>query len=211
MLTKNINNYIEKYKNTSPSFLIRLESFMKDKNFGYDAKLKLEKLANKIINNKEESLKIVFYIIPEATPRPRLSLITGRFYVKNSKSNNDYMELVVNKNEDIIDFITTPCSFTVNNFLEIPKSFNKFDIILAEMGLIRPITKPDWDNLGKTYSDMIQKHILLDDSLIVDGSSHKYYSLKPRVEIIINYKLNHDSKHNKRIIDKKLKKIYTKE
>lgn len=209
MLTKNITNYIDKYKNVSPNFLIRLQSYLKDKS--YDFKLNIEKLANRIINTPENTLKIVLYIIPEATPRPRLSPISGKFYVRENKRNNDFTELLVKDNKDIINLITTQCRFVVNSFLPIPASFNRIDTILAEMGLIRPITKPDWDNLGKTYSDMIQKHILLDDSLIVDGSSHKYYSLKPRVEILIHYKTSYDCKYNKKIIDKKIANINQKE
>ena len=78
---------------------------------------------------------------------------------------------------------------------------NIVDTILAELGLIKPITTPDWDNLGKTYSDMVQKHLLLNDSLITDGSVSKRYSLKPRIEITITYLLNYDCQYNKKVIE----------
>ena len=205
MLIKNINKYINEYKNISPVFLIRVSEYMKDKSF--DFKSKIEKISNRILNIKENTIKIVLYIIPEATPRPRLSLTSGKFYVKNSKTNSNFMELIVRNNNDILNLITTPCRFIVNTFLPIPKGFNKIDTILAEMGLIRPITKPDWDNLGKTYSDMIQKHLIIDDSIIIEGSCNKYYSLKPRVEILIHYKEEFDCKYNEKLIDKKLNKL----
>ena len=78
---------------------------------------------------------------------------------------------------------------------------NTLDTVLAELGLIKPVTTPDWDNFGKTYSDMVQKYLLLNDSLITDGSVKKRYSLKPRVEITITYLLNYDCLYNKRVIE----------
>jgi len=75
--------------------------------------------------------------------------------------------------------------------------------ILAECGFIRPISKPDFDNLVKTYTDMIQDVLLLDDSLIIEGSSSKYYSWKPRIEFTIEYMVEHDSIYNKNKINKK--------
>ena len=101
--------------------------------------------------------------------------------------------------------ITTPCKFTCRSYLPIPKSMSAIEKILAEMGLIRPITKPDWDNIGKTYSDMIQGMLLLDDSLIIEGVSKKYYSTKPRVEIYIEYMEKYDCLYNERKIRKKVK------
>ena len=78
-----------------------------------------------------------------------------------------------------------------------------YEKIFAELGLIRPIAKPDWDNLGKTYSDMIQGSLLYDDELIVEGISRKFYSMKPRIEISISYMKDIDCKFNKKKIERK--------
>ena len=85
-----------------------------------------------------------------------------------------------------------------------PKNMPKVDVILSELGLNDMITTPDWDNLGKTYSDMIQKWILSKDSLIIDGRSKKFYSLKPRVEILIKYRESHTSNRNQRLVENSL-------
>jgi len=108
---------------------------------------------------------------------------------------------VVKEEKELLHLITKPCSFDVVTYMPIPKSMNIMDTTLAELGMIKPITTPDWDNLGKTYSDMVQKWLLLNDSLITDGSVSKRYSLKPRVEITITYTLNYDSIYNKRVIE----------
>jgi hypothetical protein len=78
---------------------------------------------------------------------------------------------------------------------------NRIDKILSELKLIRPMVKPDWDNAGKTYSDMIQKHLLLEDCLIIDGRTRKFYSIKPRIEINIKYMKKYDCKYNKKKIE----------
>ena len=80
---------------------------------------------------------------------------------------------------------------------------NKIERVLAEMGFIRPISKPDWDNVAKAYCDMIQGFLIYDDSLIIDGTSSKYYSLKPRIEITIEYMEDFDSDFNRKKMKKK--------
>jgi Holliday junction resolvase RusA-like endonuclease len=74
------------------------------------------------------------------------------------------------------------------------------DQVLAEMGLIRPLKKPDFDNLAKTYSDMVQGVLLYDDALIIEGISRKWYSCKPRIEIKFKYMTSYDSDYNKKRI-----------
>ena len=57
-----------------------------------------------------------------------------------------------------------------------------------------------WDNLGKTYSDMIQDILLLNDNIVNPGRVEKYFSLKPRVEIYIKYQDGFDSNFNRKKI-----------
>ena len=80
---------------------------------------------------------------------------------------------------------------------------NNAEKILAELGLIYPISKPDFDNLVKAYCDMIQGYILEDDSLVTEGYVKKRYSIKPRIEISIEYMEDYDSAFNRNKILKK--------
>ena len=50
---------------------------------------------------------------------------------------------------------------------------------------------------------MCQGFLLYDDSLIVEGVSKKYYSVKPRIEIKIKYMEDYDSSFNKKKIKTK--------
>ena len=183
--TKNLKKYAQLYDNIPDIQFDRVREYLDEKKITKKDSETFHRILSNFVKKKETSIKIVIDIIPEATPRPRLG--QGRFYVNNSKSNNNFIEKVC-KSSDIQTLVKDkPCSIDIKNYFPIPKSFNKVATLLAELGILRPITKPDWDNLGKTYSDAIQPWIIQDDALIVDGASHKYYSLKPRVEILIKF------------------------
>ena len=70
-------------------------------------------------------------------------------------------------------------------FKSIPKSMSKKNRILAEEKKLRPITRPDGDNYEKGIFDALKGIIWHDDGQVVDCYWRKYFSCKPRVEIII--------------------------
>lgn len=198
MESKNLKKYVSSYKDIPTNFQERLINFIQNIRFTNKEQEKISNLIDKCMKRKTKTLKLVFYIIPEATPRPRLSSISGRFYVKNAKSNNDFVRLLAK--EENIPLIKTPCKFRCSTYSPVPSNMNTMEKIMSELGFYRPVTTPDWDNYGKTYSDMVQKYILLNDSLIIEGTVKKYYSVKPRVEIEIEYFLDYDCKFNERKI-----------
>lgn len=166
----------------------------------------LEGVRNDIENNlstRWKTISFIFYFIPKATPRARLSGFGKHFYVSDAMNNRKLMEKFV-KNE-LADFkvITTACKLYCDCYFPIPKSMNKSEKLRAEMKLINNLTKPDWDNLGKTYSDMIQNTIIMDDSLIIEGVVRKFYSSKPRIELTIEYADRYDSKYNMKNITRR--------
>lgn len=148
------------------------------------------------------SFKIVLYEDPEGAKRPRFRLINRNNYMQmaianpsfiqvyspNAASDNKYMHrLVDDELVQLTRYIQTPCTVELDAYIKTPSYFNSIDIFLAEIGLHRPISKPDWDNIGKKYSDMLNSNIWLDDALVISGSVNKFYSILPRIEIIINY------------------------
>ena len=58
---------------------------------------------------------------------------------------------------------------------------------MAEIGCIRPIIKPDFDNIEKSYGDAFTGNIWIDDIVVVDATIRKYYSVLPRMEIDLKY------------------------
>lgn len=147
--------------------------------------------------------QIVLFEVPEGSPRPRFRIINRsnlsnmamsnpnfvHVYSLTGKEDNMFMKrLMTQEDFNALDsMIFTPCIVDIYAFLKTPSCYNKEDTILAEIGMHRPISKPDWDNLGKKYSDMFNANIWLDDTLVTDGSVHKFYSVLPRIEIKLRY------------------------
>lgn len=162
------------------------------------SKINEEKLSESIdmIQNIEwKTLKFSFNVIPQPACRPRLS--NGIFYVEGAKENWNYVRRIIQD----ANIIHTACKLHVESYFPIPNTMNSVEKVLAQMKYIRPTGGGDWDNLGKTYSDAIQKTLILNDNIIISGTSEKYYCLKPRVDLTIEYQVDYDSKYNKRKIE----------
>lgn len=202
MRSKKIDEYNDKYGNISNNLNERLNYLFERGKFDNNLLSKIRYMINRNLKLKFKSLTFVFYFIPQATPRPRSSRFSKVFYVKNAINYNELFGNFVKSCEEIDFKISTPCKFITKTYAPTPSSMSKEESILAELELIKNISKPDWDNLGKTYSDMVQKHLIIDDSLIFDGRVQKFYSIKPRIEITIEYMEDYDSEYNKRKVRK---------
>lgn len=147
-------------------------------------------------------INIVLYEDPLGAERPRVRINKSNvvqmakfspkdvhIYSPHAKENNTYMRRVLDTMEldELEQLICTPCYVEFNAYKPTPNYYNVVYKFLAEMGLDRPLTKPDWDNIGKAYSDMYNSNVWLDDALTVDGAVHKYYSILPRVEIKLGF------------------------
>lgn len=160
----------------------------------------IQNLIRVLLGIKKKEINFVFYFIPEATPRPRYSRFTKAFYVKNALDYKTLFSKFIESCEDVEE-ITTPTEFICKVYKPTPKAMNRYETILSELELIKDISKPDWDNIAKTYCDMVQHGLLLDDGLIYKGSLEKLFSVKPRIEISLKYYDKHDCTYNKRKVD----------
>lgn len=70
-------------------------------------------------------------------------------------------------------------------YYEIPKSTSKKRRKLMLEHKIRPIKKPDWDNIGKIVCDSLNLIAYHDDSNVVDAQVRKFFSENPRVDVTI--------------------------
>jgi Holliday junction resolvase RusA-like endonuclease len=199
MNKKDLREYQEKYGNVPNNFFERFNHLVETIKLSAKDIQKIQDTARKLLKAKWEELNFVIYFTPKSTPRPR----SGRngFYVKGAADNSRAFKEFIEQSEHDFGIITTATKFIVDIYLPIPAQMNRIDKILSELKLIRPMVKPDWDNAGKTYSDMIQKHLLLEDCLIIDGRTRKFYSIKPRIEINIKYMKKYDCKYNKKKIE----------
>lgn len=67
----------------------------------------------------------------------------------------------------------------------IPKSKSKKVKALMEQKKLRPIKKPDADNVIKCYLDALNKIAYKDDTQVVDLQIRRFYSYDPRVVVTI--------------------------
>lgn len=73
----------------------------------------------------------------------------------------------------------------IKAYYSIPKSASKKRHSAMLSGEIRPTKKPDMDNVIKIIADALNKIAYRDDTQIVDCQVRKFYSEKPRVEVMI--------------------------
>lgn len=193
-----IKEYQEKYGDI-PLEQNKIISYLYDKlKFTKKDFEKLNEEINHVNNLEWRELDIILPIIPKPSPRPRYSGFTKSFYVTGASENKKLLTYYI---ENIYSIIYTQTYFHVTTYLPTPtSSMSKVEIVRAEMGNLSAMSNPDWDNLGKTYSDMVQQILLMNDNIITKGNVEKYYSIKPRVVINIKYQVGFDSKFNKRRI-----------
>ena len=146
---------------------------------------------------------IVLYEIPEGSPRPRFRLVNRKnlsnlaiknpnfihVYSPTGEEDNNFMRrLMTSEDFDWLDHVIyTPCIVKYSTYFRTPSYFNAVDTYLAELGVHNPISKPDWDNIGKKYSDMSNSNLWLDDRIVISGTVEKWYSVLPRVEIKLDF------------------------
>lgn len=83
-------------------------------------------------------------------------------------------------------FWDIPVRVKITAFYAIPKSFSKKKTEEAESGKIRPLTKPDIDNVVKIVCDALNKVAYRDDTQVIEVVACKYYGKEPKVVIEID-------------------------
>lgn len=184
-----------------------------------------------IIDTKDKMLQqmyympelfVIIYEIPEGSPRPRARFIKskGNNILANARSNPGFIqvysitgasdkkfmqEFKTNSDFDFLEsLIYTPCSVKYDAYFKTPSIFNSKEKMLAELGMIRPLSKPDFDNVEKKYSDMYTGNIWVDDSIVIESNFNKYYSELPRIEITLRYMNMLYNKYQYKSVSKRL-------
>lgn len=174
------------------------------------AKQILSEKARRLENLYYTQISFILYMVPEGAKRPRYRLINRSNITEFAKSsdfihvyspgaaqNNAYMRKVVDAGEldSLNQIICTPCDVVYRAYFPTPSYYNRIEKFMAEIGLDRPIAKPDFDNIAKLYADMYNANVWLDDMLTMKGVVEKYYSILPRVEIDLLYLNSVYNKH----------------
>ena len=117
---------------------------------------------------------------PKAKGRPRFRT-TGRAYTPNDTASYENLVKLAYRDEvgDVMLDGQLFCRITA--YFPIPKSVTKKRRILMSAEHIRPIKRPDLDNIGKTIADALNHIAYGDDSQIVTMVISKKYSENPCV------------------------------
>ena len=212
--------YQEKYSHIPIDYNERL-SWMYDNYKINDRKaIEIYNKRNDMVNSLYyKEFTVILFEEPEGAKRPRFRLINRYNLVNEAMNNSDfvhvyspdakedsvYMKRLID--HDLVELDTliyTPCIVEYNIYIKTPSVFNTVDTFLSELGLIRPLVKPDWDNIGKKYSDMYNHNVWIDDTLVISGTVNRFYSILPRVEIKLRYLNMLYNKYQYNTISKKI-------
>lgn len=137
-----------------------------------------------------ETKRFVIYGEPKGKQRPKFSTINGHARAITPEQTVNFENLVrMEYHAQLGDFIIesgTPVYVLIDAFQSIPKGVSNRKRQLMIRGELRPMKKPDFDNLGKIICDSLNKIAYYDDSAVVDGRVRKFYGIKPRIEVFIS-------------------------
>lgn len=142
-----------------------------------------------------KTVRFTVYGEPKAKGRPRVSVRKSGDGEKTFNRAYTPKETVVYENQVKMEYENQCDSFRFPDdamldvrifaFYGIPKSVSKKKRQMMIDGDIRPIKKPDFDNIAKIICDSLNGIAYRDDAMVVDWMFRKYYSEQPRVEVSI--------------------------
>lgn len=138
-------------------------------------------------------VNMVYYGDPKAQPRAkarRIGNVTSFYDPAATLKQYVLEQLVAQLGQNFVP-VSKEISFTARYYRAMPKSLagKRVDSVLAELGVIRPLSKPDLDNFEKLLYDAVKDVLYTDDGVVVHGDHEKFYSMKPRVEIEVKYRV----------------------
>lgn len=119
---------------------------------------------------------------PQGKGRPRFNGKTGRTYTPDKTVIYENLVKLAYKQQCKGMFFEkgVPLAMEIMAFYKMPQASKKKTVQMAS-GEIRPMTKPDIDNIVKVIADSLNGIAYHDDSQIVACVINKYYSDTPRV------------------------------
>lgn len=130
---------------------------------------------------------MIFEIEPVEQARPRATRFgrTVRMYdpPKVSKFKKELSQLAKLHYRD--EPLDGALEIEISFYRPVQKSLSKKERARRFSGEHRPTVKPDLDNYIKSALDGLNGILWTDDAHIVDLHAHKYYSDRPRIEIIV--------------------------
>jgi Holliday junction resolvase RusA-like endonuclease len=126
---------------------------------------------------------------PVAKGRPRLGVISGHAHAYTPKKTRSYEDIVRQQAVKAYDGAPMACGLNVEAtfYRGVPVSWSRKKAESAILGNLRPIGRPDLDNLFKAVTDGMNGVIYLDDAQIHSFTVRKLYCTNPRVEVMLSW------------------------
>lgn len=139
-------------------------------------------------------IELTVYGNPVAQGRPRFSRQSGFVKAYDPIQSKSYKQLIRLELQPLLsdpDFkpIDQACCLNLKVFRAIPKSFSKKKREEASLRHVRPTTKPDIDNYVKGVLDALNGTVLKDDSVVCEIFARKFYSERPRIEVVLEARI----------------------
>ncbi len=127
---------------------------------------------------------------PVGKRRPKFSMIHGYAQAIKPKEDVIYENLVKlsfqQAKPNDYNLFDKAVKMTILAYFAIPKSFSKKKQNEALEGKLRPLTKPDADNIAKIICDALNDIAYKDDTQIVELTIIKQYASEPKVKITLS-------------------------
>jgi len=136
---------------------------------------------------------IVTFVVPgqpQGKGRARVGRIAGHARMFTPEKTLAYEGLVAHQASIAmgpLPLFEGPCSVSMDIVCQIPASWSVKKQTQAIIGAIRPITKPDVDNVEKAIFDGCNGVVWKDDVQVVDVRKSKRYGEIPGVTVVIAY------------------------
>lgn len=127
---------------------------------------------------------------PVGKRRPKFSTVHGYAQAIKPKEDVIYENLVKLSFQQAkpsdYNLFDKAVKMTISACFAIPKSFSKKKQKEALEGTIRPLTKPDADNIAKIICDALNDIAYKDDTQIIELAITKRYASEPKVKITLD-------------------------
>jgi len=133
-------------------------------------------------------LTYIVYGEPVGKGRPRFARrgkFTSTYTPQKTKTYEDEIRMMAKAAMGASEPLETPMTVAIYIRVAIPASYSKQKRKDALAGVIKPMKKPDLDNVAKCFLDSMNEIIYLDDKQVVNLHVTKVYAETPAVEVMV--------------------------
>ena len=130
----------------------------------------------------------IVYGEPQGKGRPRFARRGNHistYTPQKTKTYEDEIRIMAKAAMGASEPLDTPMTVAIYIRVGIPASYSKQKRMDALAGIIKPMKKPDLDNIAKCFLDSMNEIVYLDDKQVVNLHVTKVYAETPAVEVMV--------------------------